>query len=447
MDRNDDRKIEITLRNKYKKNKCNESFYGYLSDNPKDFAENFFGWLNKIAICRSISQVKMYTNDLLLNFIPKDLFKETGNHILKNIAIAILKKPTYVHDASERQKIIEVNHDHPIFGGHIGKKRLYAKLRQDYVWPNMVRDVANHVKTCHHCQTNKTKTHTKTPMCITDTPIQAFDKLSIDTIGPLSITENGNRFALTILCNLSKYLIIIPIQNKEAKTVAKALFENVFLNYGLCYSILTDMGTEYVNNVMSEVSKLLDISHQTSTPYHPQTMGGVERSHRTMNEYLRIYLNENKNDWDNLLKYFAYCYNITPHSSFSYKYSPFELMFGRTPRSPEILQNITIEPIYNFDNFAKELKYNLQNANFLAKNLLIKSKELNKTQYDKNVTNRDFKKHDYVLILGKNHKLETTYDGPYVIIDIDDFNVTLKHEQNNQTKTVHKNMLIKYFKR
>lgn len=249
-DRNDKNKLFINLRNKYTKGgtKCNVTFDGQFSDNPKKFLENFFGWLNKIAVWKSISQVKMYTNDILFKVIPKNMFKEFGNQILKNISIAILKEPQHVYDLAERQKIIEQNHNNPVFGGHIGTKRLYAKLRQDYIWPHMARDVANHVKNCHDCQTNKVKTHTKAPMCISDTPIKQFDKLSIDTVGPLQMTENGNKYILTVLCNLSKYLIVIPIANKEAKTVARVLVENVFLNYGLCHSILTDIGTEYISS-------------------------------------------------------------------------------------------------------------------------------------------------------------------------------------------------------
>lgn len=83
-------------------------------------------------------------------------------------------------------------------------------------------------------------------MCITDTPQKTFDKLSIDTIGPMPRSLNNHSYAVTINWNLSKFLIIIPVENKEAKTVAAAIVNNVFLQYGICREILTDMGTEYL---------------------------------------------------------------------------------------------------------------------------------------------------------------------------------------------------------
>ena len=35
-------------------------------------------------------------------------------------------------------------------------------------------------------------------MIITDTPIEPFDEISIDTVGPLPITANENKHILTI---------------------------------------------------------------------------------------------------------------------------------------------------------------------------------------------------------------------------------------------------------
>lgn len=92
-------------------------------------------------------------------FFPITTFKKVGGKIIKNTSIAILKKALLVTNDEEKQKIILLNHDHPIFGGHIGRKRLYAKIRQNYTWPQMARDVAAHTKKCHHCQKNKIRTH------------------------------------------------------------------------------------------------------------------------------------------------------------------------------------------------------------------------------------------------------------------------------------------------
>jgi hypothetical protein len=42
--------------------------------------------------------------------------------------------------------------------------------------------------------------------------------------------------------------------------------------------------------------------------------GSVERSHRTINEYLRSFINKDANNWVEFLPYATFTYNTTPHT-------------------------------------------------------------------------------------------------------------------------------------
>lgn len=48
--------------------------------------------------------------------------------------------------------------------------------------------------------------HTKISTTLTRTSSAAFDTLVIHTIGPLLKTENTNEYAITLICDLTKYL-------------------------------------------------------------------------------------------------------------------------------------------------------------------------------------------------------------------------------------------------
>lgn len=80
--------------------------------------------------------------------------------------------------------------------------------------------------------------------------------------------------------------------------IAKSLFEKIILMFGIPMKLLSDMGTEYRNKVLEELCKLLKIDKKLSTAYHHQTVGAVERTHRTFNEYIRSYISTDKSDWD-----------------------------------------------------------------------------------------------------------------------------------------------------
>jgi len=87
----------------------------------------------------------------------------------------------------------------------------------------------------------------------------------------------------------------------------------------------------------------------------------VERSHRTLNEFIGTYISTDKTDWDVWLKYFIYCFNTTP--SMALDYCPYELVFGRISNLPNHFNSVDrIEPLYNIDDYAKESKLRLEQA-------------------------------------------------------------------------------------
>jgi len=57
------------------------------------------------------------------------------------------------------------------------------------------------------------------------------------------------------------------------------------------------------------VCKLLKINKVQITAYHPEGNGALERSHRTLTEYLRHYINADQTDWDEWLPYVIFTYN------------------------------------------------------------------------------------------------------------------------------------------
>jgi len=154
----------------------------------------------------------------------------------------------------------------------------------------MTRDITKYIRKCPKWQKSKVTRKIKTPLTTTDTPTHAFDRDIVDTIGPLPKSENGNEYAVTLICDLTKYLVAIPIPNKNANTVAKAIFENFILKYGPMKTCITDMGTEYKNSIINDLCKYLKINNIASTALHHQTVGTDERSHRTFNEYIRSYI-------------------------------------------------------------------------------------------------------------------------------------------------------------
>lgn len=408
--------------------------------NDRKYANAFLSLLEKSA-GGTIEQVKLFTNDQIFDFITIEQLKVLGNTYLKNVKIIIFDELIVITDKEKQKLLIEKYHIDPIIGGHVGSKRLYAKLRMRYDWKNMAKQVAAYTRRCHQCQINKAKTRTIEQLRVTNTPQRCFDRIVVDTYGPLN---KRNTYLLKVICDLSKYLICVPTATKEARTIAKAIIENVILIYGPVREILSDCGTEYKNQLLNEICNMLDIKQTHSVPYRPQSVGTIERNHRVMNEYFRTYIS-NQQRWEEYVKYYAFCFNTTPHTSFDFRFSPFELVFGKQPGIFPFTGSI--DPVYNIDNYANEVKFKIQHAHKFAQELLHRTKVESKKLFDKNAKPIEYKLNDEVLLMDfTRSKLEPIYKGPYKVVGIDGTNLNLLEINTNKHYKTHKNKTVKYMK-
>ena len=309
----------------------------------------------------------------------------------------------------------------------------------------MKQDIKEFIKTCDSCQKNKlVRKKNIQPMEITTTSSSPMEKIFLDIVGPLPLSENGNKYILTLQDDLSKYSQAYAIPNHEAITIANKLVENFICKFGIPKYILTDQGKDFMSNLLNEVSKLFKIKQINCTAYHPQSNGALERSHQTLADYLKHYTNKDQSDWDKWLDFAMFSYNTTIHTTT--KFTPHELLFGVKPNIPSsLLQSPEFK--YTYDDYVSELKLKLQTSHKIAKENIIKSKNTNKVYYDKktkNNANYEIGQNVYLqneqTTKGKSKKLSQHYNGPYKIIEINSpVNVTLSIK--NKKVKVHTNRL------
>lgn len=414
-----------------------------FSFNPKNVTVSLRPLLTELDnICskKDLKYLRIDSNDAIFEKIKQEEFIKQANEIIKT-SIYIMQPITEIESADQRNELISHFHDHIIEGGHVGQKRLYAKLRSRYKWKGMAKDIAKYIKKCSHCQINKPKVKNKETLQLTETPTRPFQSISIDTIGPFNTTTNQLKYAITIICEFSKYLIIVPVPNKESKTIAKCLMNSCILTFGNVERIRSDMGTEYVNQTMQHLSELLEIKHDKSTAYHHETMGTIERSHRTLNEYLRTYMNNNK-DWPRLIKYFEYCFNTTPNTSIE-MYTPFELVFGRIPIN--LMHKINNKNVnLNITEYVNNIRHNLEIAFKKTEEYAIANKIKSKIYYDSTAKPLEVNVGDNVLLVNEvRNKFDSLYKDDYLVMEINNHNVTIKNKKTQKTSIVHKNRLRK----
>jgi len=112
-----------------------------------------------------------------------------------------------------------------------------------------------------------------------------------------SVDDNhGNKYLLTFQDSLTKFSKAISIPNQEANAISKEFVTEIILEHGIPEKILTDQGTNFLSEIFKNTCKLLKIDKIQMTVYYSESNDALERSHRTLAEYLRHYINKDQTD-------------------------------------------------------------------------------------------------------------------------------------------------------
>ncbi|KAL4108059.1 hypothetical protein QTP88_018316 [Uroleucon formosanum] len=313
-----------------------------------------------------------------LNKLNWEKVRAIIRYIFKNSKIKIIIYVDIEYSEEEKLKIIEEFHNVPL-GGHQGVSRTIKRIKLHHQRKELKNYVKKFIASCQSCQQNKSMNRTiKQPMVITTTAKKPFEKIFIDIVGPLATTNEGHSYILTIQDDLTKFSAAFPLMTHDANSVAKTFVEKFICQHGIPESIVTDYGTEFMSKIFKECCKLLKIEKMNTTPYHPQSNGSLERSHRTLAEYLRHYVNKNQTDWDDYVAFATFVYNTTVYTT---NYQPYELVYGFPATVPHTLSR-TPQARYNYDDYTYELKQKLQETCKSARDNILKNKEKTKKKYD-----------------------------------------------------------------
>ena len=381
----------------------------------------------------SISQIDNNLNNLPWALIEISLINHFSQ---KTFQITICSGEVQCPPVEDREAIIREHHE-SAYGGHKGCSKTFSRIRERFYWKNLKEQVEQFIKTCESCQRKKlVRVKPRAEMIITDTPEFGMEKVACDLIGPLPRTEKQNRFILTIQCVLTKYSVAIPLPNAESTTIASAFAENFICRFGCPRILLSDLGTSFMSNLMSDLAKIFKIKRVNSSCYHPQGNSSCERHHHTLIQYLRHFIEGD--NWDTWIPYSMFSYNSSIHESTGL--SPHELIFGTKAQIPSEFTNQKVQK--TFHQHLNELAYKLTNTQALAADRLRAAKQKSKERYDLKANPQILAPGDTVYYLKEPRtKLEDEYLGPTTIVRLNDKNNAEILLPNGKTKPIHTDKL------
>ena len=320
-------------------------------------------------------------------------------------------------------------HDSPL-AGHLGVRRTTNRIRENYYWEHWEDDVKHHVRTCIPFQKRKGPPQTlKSPL----NPIQSKHVI-LDITYPGNMTADGNKYILIIADHYTKFTTVHPIPNQEASTIARVFIEQFVCLYGAPEIISTDRGPNFTSTLFTEISKVMGIEKRTSTAYHPESQGLVERYNSTLKTMLSEVVNNRHSDWDRLCPFLQFAYNSSRHETTNI--SPNYLVFGRDiPLPSSSGLSIPDERYVDQLEYQHVITLNLKRAIDLVRNSITLAQNRYKKQHDKDVYRpTDFWLGMEVLVyiprvdpnFHQRKKLGSLWHGPYRVLDIQEPKLKLR---------------------
>jgi transposase InsO family protein len=329
-------------------------------------------------------------------------------------------------------------HDDPYQGGHFSTDKMLSKIRSRYWWPRMRTAIQLHVHACTLCQ-QYNYNRQKKPGHLRPIPPTAipFHMIGMDFCGPFVESPSDNKYVLVVTDLFTHYVTAIALPACTAELTALTLFRHIFCKYGVCSTLLTDQGSHFNNNLMRALQHLVGYNHILSTPYHPQTNGVVERFNASMVVQVSKLQQTHHNNWDDYLDAIVFAYNISQHKTT--KYSPFELLFGRSPILP-----IDSPPRYfHFDrpnDYFANLQRILNVYHQHAKTNIVDQQRYNKQRYDHNRQDPHYAlgARVFTKIFGARGKLDPRYSAdPKVIVYVNHPTYVARHESTGSENRYH----------
>ena len=153
-----------------------------------------------------------------------------------------------------------------MLAGHQGVTRMYLTLKEKFYAKNLFNFIRKYVQSYHTCHTRSAEEpgyksyHTRIPY-----HFRLMSKISAD-IKLMPLSNQGFNYILFTTCEISNYVIGIPIQKANATTIAEALLNRVVYQFSPPKTLTIDEDRTLSADVLMHIYNTLNIRLQVISP-------------------------------------------------------------------------------------------------------------------------------------------------------------------------------------
>ena len=276
-----------------------------------------------------------------------------------------------------------------------------------------------------------------------------MDRLAVDVLGPLPLSNRGNRYIQVVTCAFSKWVEIKALPSQTAEDCAEHIVDDVIARYGCPLDLHSDQGRNYEAKLLKEICALLEIRKTRSSAKHPQGNGQTERFNHTIVQMIKAFLKNEQKDWDVHLSCLAAAYRSARHETTGF--TPNLLFLGREVRLPGELDLEHSQEHQSLGEYADNLRRRMKHAHHIVRERLSKSQKAKIKYYEKHLNHHTYSPGSFVWYKNEERKegvcpkLQPLYKGPYVVtIKYNSLDYGVKLGKKGREVVLHHNQLKPY---
>ena len=233
---------------------------------------------------------------------------------------------------SLRMDVVRMCHN-DASAGHEGEDKTWQRVHARFHFEGAQRYVKDFVASCAHCQLRKTLRSLPTgplqPILAPDGPFMMW---GLDHLGPLPLTEDGNRYALVAVDYFSKMVVAEAVADATAGRAIRFFQDRIVYASGVPGTTVSDQASVFTGSKWEEMTRRLNIQHFFAAAEHQQTNGLTEKNVGTLVDRIAAIAKDRPRQWDRCLSAAVFAINSSIQKSTGV--SPFQVVTGLLPVLP-----------------------------------------------------------------------------------------------------------------
>jgi cupin superfamily acireductone dioxygenase involved in methionine salvage len=271
---------------------------------------------NEIEADISLKQVDPYEDEALMHYLQYKRHRDgearkqinrinllkvydwNGNSIImkKNDKWLIVPRP------EERMKLVDKFH---AMSAHFGVDSTYNRIREEYMWPKLHKDVERFKRNCKSCIRNDDFPSLNHP-ALANKVTNINDEVTIDFSCGFEKTSKDEVGVMYIQEALSRYTKTYAMRTKTAEEIADKLIDWICV-FGPCKRIRSDNEPALMSQAMELLKRSIGLEwHKVTASYSPSHNGQIERYVKTFGTAIRKLAETNRNKWSDWIPFITW---------------------------------------------------------------------------------------------------------------------------------------------